>query len=106
MKSPRHMVPERRWCLDILTWFRFYYELRGFLSIFPPAEDNYGVDSCSIICFPTNPVVVAIAACTGTIYHCIALDSEDEDVFGKTMVSIVVLYVHANSSSTLKVRTY
>ena len=57
--------------------------------MFPPAEDNYGVDSCTILCFPTNPVVVAITTCGGIIYHCIALDNEEEDAFDGTLVSLI-----------------
>ena len=67
--------------------FRFFYELQGCLPVYPPAEDNYGVDSCDILCFPTNPVVVAITTSSGIIYHCIVLDSEEEDVFSKPFVS-------------------
>ncbi|XP_046841184.1 nucleoporin 88-like [Xenia sp. Carnegie-2017] len=62
---------------------RFFYDFQGCLPVFPPAEDNYGVDSCTIICFPTNPIVVAIATCGGLIYHCVVLESEEDDVFSK-----------------------
>ncbi|XP_028396827.1 nuclear pore complex protein Nup88-like [Dendronephthya gigantea] len=69
--------------LMTLSGNRFLYELQGCLPMYPPAEDNYGVDSCSLICFPTNPVVVAITTSGGVIYHCIVLDSEEEDVFSR-----------------------
>lgn len=68
-------------------FFRFFYELEGCLLVFPPAEDNYGVDSCDILCFPTSPVVIAIISRSGVVYHCIVLDSEEEDVFSKPFVS-------------------
>lgn len=70
---------------------RFFYDFQGCLPVFPPAEDNYGVDSCTIICFPTNPIVVAIATCGGLIYHCVVLESEEDDVFSKPFVRAVLI---------------
>ena len=78
----------------MLFIFRFFYELQGCMTVHPAAEDNYGVDSCNILCFPTNPVVLAITTCSGIIYHCIALDVEEEDVFSKAFVSNVNKYNH------------
>lgn len=56
----------------------------GTLSIYPPAADNYGVDSCSIMCIPTSPPIVIIATSTGVIYHAILIrdyyhDTEEDD---------------------------
>ncbi|KAK2580825.1 hypothetical protein KPH14_005907 [Odynerus spinipes] len=52
----------------------------GSLSMHPPADDNYGIDSCSIMCIQTTPPIVVIAMCSGRIYHSILLkDSFDED---------------------------
>nr|XP_003702612.1 PREDICTED: nuclear pore complex protein Nup88 [Megachile rotundata] len=59
----------------------------GSLSMYPPADDNYGVDSCSIMCIQTTPPIVVIAMCTGKIYHAILLKEElndDEDNDRKT----------------------
>ncbi|XP_043276601.1 nuclear pore complex protein Nup88 isoform X2 [Venturia canescens] len=65
----------------------------GSLTMYPPADDNYGIDSCSIMCIQTTPPIVVIATCTGKIYHAILLkDSflpeEDEtqtrSVYGST----------------------
>ena len=39
----------------------------------PPAEDNYGIDSCSIHVMKTNPSIVVIATATGRVHHCISL---------------------------------
>ncbi|KAG9436552.1 nuclear pore complex protein Nup88 [Apis mellifera carnica] len=51
------------------------------LSIYPPVDDNYGIDSCSIMCLQTTPPIVIIATCTGKIYHAILLKDEliDDD---------------------------
>ncbi|EFN85322.1 Nuclear pore complex protein Nup88 [Harpegnathos saltator] len=55
----------------------------GSLSIYPPSDDNYGIDSCSIMCLQTTPPIVVIAMCTGKIYHAIllreVLDDDDDD---------------------------
>ncbi|XP_014296853.1 nuclear pore complex protein Nup88 [Microplitis demolitor] len=47
--------------------------VQGSLSIYPASFDNYGVDSCSIVCLPTTPPLVAIATSTGLIHHAILL---------------------------------
>ncbi|KOC65343.1 Nuclear pore complex protein Nup88 [Habropoda laboriosa] len=51
----------------------------GALSMYPSAEDNYGIDSCSIMCLQTTPPIVVIAMCTGKIYHAILLKEELAD---------------------------
>ncbi|XP_014468354.1 PREDICTED: nuclear pore complex protein Nup88 [Dinoponera quadriceps] len=55
----------------------------GSLSMYPPSDDNYGIDSCSIMCLQTTPPIVVIAMCTGKIYHAILLreilDDDDDD---------------------------
>lgn len=51
----------------------------GSLSMYPPADDNYGIDSCSIMCIQTTPPIVVIAMCTGKIYHAILLKEELND---------------------------
>ncbi|XP_058806614.1 nuclear pore complex protein Nup88 [Phymastichus coffea] len=53
----------------------------GTLSMYPPAVDNYGLDSCSIMCLQTTPPLVAIASSAGKIYHALLLSegSEDDD---------------------------
>ncbi|KAK0159597.1 hypothetical protein PV327_010693 [Microctonus hyperodae] len=50
------------------------------LSIHPPTVDNYGVDSCSIMCIPTTPPIVSIATATGIIHHAILLRDEQEEI--------------------------
>ena len=52
----------------------------GPLTMHPPADDNYGIDSCSIMCIQTTPPIVVIATCEGKIYHALLLKDEvDED---------------------------
>merc|ERR1719270_2117364 len=44
--------------------------------MFPEAEDNYGTDSCSILCLHpliSSPPVLVIATNGGTLYHCVVL---------------------------------
>ena len=49
----------------------------------PPADDNYGTDSCSIHVMKTHPSVVVIATTSGRIHHCVSLWSrsafQDQD---------------------------
>ncbi|XP_018374219.1 PREDICTED: nuclear pore complex protein Nup88 [Trachymyrmex cornetzi] len=55
----------------------------GSLSMYPSTDDNYGIDSCSIMCLQTTPPIVVVAMCTGKIYHAILLreilDDDDDD---------------------------
>ncbi|XP_033329725.1 nuclear pore complex protein Nup88 [Megalopta genalis] len=52
----------------------------GTLSMYPPADDNYGIDSCSIMCVQTTPPIVVIAMCSGKIYHALLLKNDTNDV--------------------------
>lgn len=51
----------------------------GSLSMYPQAVDNYGVESCSIMCLQTTPPIVVIAECTGKIYHAILMNENLEE---------------------------
>ncbi|XP_019717065.1 nucleoporin 88 [Hippocampus comes] len=51
----------------------------GPLPMYPAAEDNYGYDACAILCLPCVPSILVIATETGTLYHCVVLESEDDD---------------------------
>lgn len=51
----------------------------GPLPMYPAAEDNYGYDACSILCLPCEPCILIIATETGTLYHCVVLESEEEE---------------------------
>ncbi|KAK7873136.1 hypothetical protein R5R35_006360 [Gryllus longicercus] len=53
--------------------------VQGPLSMYPPAEDNYGADACSLLVLATVPPVVVIASCDGTLYHCALLPAGDDE---------------------------
>ncbi|GFG39981.1 hypothetical protein Cfor_09038, partial [Coptotermes formosanus] len=53
--------------------------VHGPLSMYPPADDNYGVDACSILCLQSVPPVVVIATCSATLYHCVLLTCAEDD---------------------------
>lgn len=79
----------------------------GSLSMFPAAVDNYGSDSCSIMCLQTTPPIVIIAACSGKIYHAILLNENLEEDEKRVMrfvalrqASIVNLTLNAFFSQT------
>lgn len=48
--------------------------------MYPPADDNYGVDACSVLVLQTSPPLLVVGTCTGTLYHCLLLCPEDQDV--------------------------
>lgn len=76
-----------------LTFSRFENPVVfGSLSMYPSTVDNYGIDSCSIMCMQTTPPIVVIAMCTGKIYHAILLREilDDDDADRK-----VCVYGHA-----------
>ncbi|MEQ2270644.1 Nucleoporin 88 [Xenotaenia resolanae] len=54
----------------------------GPLPMYPAAEDNYGYDACAILCLPCIPSILVIATETGTLYHCVVLESEEEEEAG------------------------
>lgn len=54
----------------------------GPLPMYPAAEDNYGYDACAILCLPCVPNILVIATETGTLYHCVVMDSEEEEEAG------------------------
>jgi len=45
--------------------------------MYPAADDNYGLDACSLLCLHSQPPVIAMATASGKIYHCIVLESEE-----------------------------
>ncbi|XP_046877685.1 nucleoporin 88 isoform X1 [Hypomesus transpacificus] len=51
----------------------------GPLPMYPAAEDNYGYDACAVLCLPCVPNILVIATETGTLYHCVVLEAEEED---------------------------
>jgi len=53
--------------------------VRGPLPMYPPADDNYGVDACSVIVLPSSPPLLVVSTCSGTLYHCLIMDPEERD---------------------------
>ncbi|XP_068750380.1 nucleoporin 88-like [Montipora capricornis] len=51
-------------------------QLSGPLTMYPAADDNYGLDACSLLCLQCQPPVVVMATGSGKVYHCIALENE------------------------------
>ncbi|XP_030648549.1 nucleoporin 88 [Chanos chanos] len=51
----------------------------GPLPMYPAAEDNYGYDACAVLCLPCVPNILVIATETGTLYHCVVLEAEEEE---------------------------
>ena len=54
-------------------------KLEGPLSMYPPAEDNYGTDACHVICLHTRPPIVVIATAEGKLHHCCVLEDQSKD---------------------------
>lgn len=55
-------------------------KLEGPLPIYPPADDNYGVDACSILVMQTVPNIVIVATSSGTVYHSVLLRTPRDEV--------------------------
>lgn len=49
------------------------YEISGPLSMFPPADDNYGVDASSILFLHSAVPLLVIATAYGIQYNCVLL---------------------------------
>ncbi|KAJ8343028.1 hypothetical protein SKAU_G00329560 [Synaphobranchus kaupii] len=57
-------------------------KLLGPLPMYPAAEDNYGYDACAVLCLPCVPNILVITTETGTLYHCVVLEAEEEEESG------------------------
>lgn len=63
--------------------------VRGPLTMYPPADDNYGVDACSLLVLATSPPLLVVGTSAGTLYHCLLLSPEDgEDGGGDLTVAV------------------
>ncbi|XP_055641182.1 nuclear pore complex protein Nup88 [Toxorhynchites rutilus septentrionalis] len=51
-------------------------KLQGPISIFPQVDDNYGLDSCSLVVIPSLPPTIIIAESTGKTHHALLLEEE------------------------------
>lgn len=52
-------------------------KFEGPLVMYPPADDNYGVEACSILVLDTVPNVVVVATSSGTLYHSVMLKIDE-----------------------------
>ncbi|UYV66913.1 NUP88 [Cordylochernes scorpioides] len=48
-------------------------EVMGPLIMHPAADDNYGVDACSLVCLAVEPPLLAISTSEGLLHHALAL---------------------------------
>lgn len=56
--------------------------------MWPPAEDNYGTDACSILCLNVSPPVLVIANQHGNIHQAVLLSRDvdaDESIDGRKL---------------------
>lgn len=83
----------------------------GPLPMYPAAEDNYGYDACAILCLPCVPSILVIATETGTLYHCVVLEAEDDEEttaaekWGTEAVPALYVFECVELELTLKVAT-
>nr|XP_057935215.1 nucleoporin 88 [Doryrhamphus excisus] len=80
----------------------------GPLPMYPAAEDNYGYDACAILCLPCVPSILVIATETGTLYHCVVLEEEDETpkwAPGRGTMPALYVFECVELELTLKVAT-
>lgn len=70
-------------------------KIYGPLKMLPYAEDNYGVDGCSLIVIHSNPSLVVIATSAGLLHHCIALEDEEQAESGSFLPNIVLHVVES-----------
>ena len=67
----------------------FSSRVMGPLHMYPPAEDNYGTDACSILCLHSQPGVLVIATAEGKLYHCVVLSNNKEQVIQESGCSVI-----------------
>ncbi|CAK1541443.1 unnamed protein product [Leptosia nina] len=76
--------------------------LRGPLPMYPPADDNYGSESCSIMTMGAGEwsTLVVIASASASLYHCLLLpeaDKENGDGYALYVMESVELNIVLNS---------
>ena len=57
-------------------------QVMGPIPMLPQTDDNYGQESCAILCLHplvSSPPILVIADSKGTLYHCVVLSKTDED---------------------------
>uniref|UniRef100_A0A914UW92 Nuclear pore complex protein Nup88 n=1 Tax=Plectus sambesii TaxID=2011161 RepID=A0A914UW92_9BILA len=57
------------------------FEPFGPIRMSPPAEDNYGVDACDLLCLADAAVpLLCVCTTTGLLYHCVIVEAADEEL--------------------------
>uniref|UniRef100_A0A673Z978 Nucleoporin 88 n=1 Tax=Salmo trutta TaxID=8032 RepID=A0A673Z978_SALTR len=74
----------------------------GPLLMYPAAEDNYGYDACAVLCLPCVPNILVIATETGTLYHCVVLEAEEETGVRNRAVPSLYVFECVELELTLK----
>jgi len=62
----------------------------GPLRMYPAAEDNYGMEACSILCLDTRPQILVVATCEGKLHHCVVLSQPPDAEDSNGDISLVV----------------
>ncbi|XP_052751836.1 nucleoporin 88 [Galleria mellonella] len=73
-------------------------KLSGPLAMYPPADDNYGSESCSITALGggDSPPLVVVATCSAALYHCLLLPNPSDKENGDSHALYVVEAVELN----------
>ncbi|XP_026740198.1 nuclear pore complex protein Nup88 [Trichoplusia ni] len=73
-------------------------KLTGPLAMYPPADDNYGSESCSITALGggDTPPLIVVATCSAALYHCLLLPNPTEKEDGDSHALYVVEAVEIN----------
>lgn len=59
--------------------------------MYPATDDNYGLDSCSILILPSLPPTIVLTESSGKIHHALLIDIEDEEeVFNDIDASLTI----------------
>lgn len=56
--------------------------------MYPPAEDNYGSESCSLLCLPSQPPVLILATSEGQLHHCLVVEEGEEGKGSQDQVGV------------------
>ncbi|CAH2094137.1 unnamed protein product [Euphydryas editha] len=81
-------------------------KLKGPLAMYPPADDNYGSESCAITALGgiDIPTLVVIASASAALYHCLLLPNtseEKDDSHALYVVESVEINVTLGSEDTV-----
>lgn len=93
---------------DLESTGPIHTKLTGPLAMYPPADDNYGSESCSITALGggDTPLLVVVATCSAQLYHCMLLpnptEKDDVDSHALYVVEQVELNIVLNPDDDLQ----